>query len=192
MGRLILMRHGESTLNKAKCFYGSLNPELTDEGIEQCKQTREILKQYDYDILYSSDYVRAKKSAEIVNYKNLEIIEQIELREKNFGVFEGLTFDEILEKYPDEAKKWFEDTDNYNYQTGESTIEFYERLTSFVNNTLELDKNILIVAHWGVVNVLLSYYLMGDRSAVKKFDIKNAGIAVLNFYEKDCVLSALI
>ncbi len=192
MGRLILMRHGESTLNKAKCFYGSLNPELTDKGMEQCRETREILFQYDYDIIYSSDYIRAKKSAEIVNYKNLEIIEHKELREKNFGIFEGLTFDEIIEKFPDESEKWFADSDNYNYISGESTVEFCERITTFMKNTVDLNKNILVVAHWGVVNVLLSYYLMGDRSAVKKFDIKNAGIAVLNFHENDCVLTKLI
>ncbi len=191
MGRLILMRHGESEMNKAKCYCGSLNPELTEKGIEQCKNSREMLKAYDYDMIYASDLKRAKKTAEIANYKNLPIVEAQELREKNFGIFEGLTNDEIFEKYPEEAKEWFDNLDDFDFRVGETGHDFHKRLVSFAEENFNLEKNILVVSHWGVVNTLISHYLAGDRSLFWKFSVRNAGFAVFDFQAGCCVLSAL-
>ncbi len=191
MGKLILVRHGESVLNKTKCYHGSLNPDLTEEGEAQCKRARERLKRHDYELVYSSDYIRAKRTAEIVNYKDIEIVENTLLREKNFGIFEGLTYEEIVEKYPAEAKEWFEDDKNYNFKTGESTNEFCQRVIQFADEVLDLQKNTLLVAHWGVIVTLLSYYIIGNRNGLSSFNINNAGHAVLEFYENKCVLTEL-
>ncbi len=191
MGKLILVRHGESELNKAKCYCGVLDPNLTQEGIEQCKKTREILKEYDYDFIYSSTLKRAKQTAEIINHKNLEIIEDKNLIEKNFGIFEGLTSEEILETSPKEAQEWYSNPDTFDYKIGEDSFDFHNKIVTFAQKTLNTNKNILLVSHWGVVNTLLSHYIAGDKSVFWKFSLSNAGFAILDFNEHSCVLSKM-
>ena len=106
MGKLILVRHGQTQMNVDGIFFGKLDPSLNETGKEQCKKTRELLKdRYKYDFIYSSDLKRASETAEIVNYLDLPIKLDRRLEEIDFGIFEGLSYKEILEKYPAEAKK---------------------------------------------------------------------------------------
>ncbi|XLD74232.1 histidine phosphatase family protein [Cetobacterium somerae] len=128
MGKIILVRHGESKLNIEGVYYGILDPELTEKGKEQAEKTREILKSINYEKIYASDLRRAIDTAEIVNYKKLEILIDQELRELNFGIFEGHSYKELLDKYPEELKKSQSNWENYNYITGESVLELQKEL----------------------------------------------------------------
>ena len=105
MGKLILVRHGQTDMNAQKLYFGKLNPPLNDLGISQAYQAKEKLLGIDYDKIYSSPLERAKQTAEICNYLDKDIIFDSKLEEINFGIFEGLTFKEMSEKYPIEVKK---------------------------------------------------------------------------------------
>ena len=118
MGKLILVRHGQTEMNAQSLYFGKLNPPLNDLGISQAYQAKEKLLNIDYDIIYSSPLERAKQTAEICNYLDKEIIFDSNLEEINFGIFEGLTFKQISEKYPNEVKKMEEDWKSFNYVTG--------------------------------------------------------------------------
>ena len=120
MKKLILVRHGETTMNLQKLYYGFLDADLTEKGIEQVKSAREILKNMDYDEIYSSDLKRAYKTAEIINHKGLEIKVSKEIRELNFGIFEGYTYQELKEKYPKELLISQKEWKTYNFENGES------------------------------------------------------------------------
>ena len=83
MGKLILIRHGQTDMNKDQLYYGRLDVPINETGKEQAENTRKNLVELeiDYDKIYSSPMKRAYETAEIVNYKNLEIEKDDELRE---------------------------------------------------------------------------------------------------------------
>ena len=177
MGKLILIRHGQTEMNAQSLYFGKLNPPLNDLGISQAYQAKEKLLDIDYDIIYSSPLERAKQTAEICNYLDKDIVYDSNLEEINFGIFEGLTFKEISEKYPVEVKKMKEDWKEYNYVTGESPKEMLQRAVSFLE-ILDYTKNNLIVAHWGIINSIISYFISGNLDSYWKFKIQNASIVI--------------
>ncbi len=195
MGRLILVRHGQTEMNKQKLYFGKLNPKLNNLGIEQVQNAKkyleEIKEKISYDLIYSSPLLRAKETAEICNYLEKNIIFDKNLEEIDFGIFEGLTYKKILEKFPNEVKKMENSWSDYNYETGESPKEMYERVINFVEN-LDFSKNILIVSHWGVINCILSHFLSNNLEAFWKYAVKNGGIAILKGDLNFCYLEKLI
>ncbi|MGL4652441.1 MAG: histidine phosphatase family protein [Cetobacterium sp.] len=191
MGKVILIRHGESELNVKGVYYGILNPGLTEKGREQAKKTREILKGINYNKIYCSDLKRAVHTAEIVNVKELELLIDEELRELNFGIFEGHTYEELLEKYPNELEKSRENWEDYNYVTGESVIELQKRAVNFINKKVNLDENTVLVTHWGIINTILSHYFSNGLDAYWKFSVKNAGVVIIEFSEGYPILKGL-
>ena len=177
MGKLILVRHGQTEMNAQSLYFGKLNPPLNDLGISQAYQAKEKLLDIDYDIIYSSPLKRAKQTAEICNYLDKEIIFDSNLEEINFGIFEGLPFKQISEKYPNEVKKMEEDWKSFNYVTGESPKEMFQRAISFLK-TLDYTKTNLIVTHWGIINCIISYFISGSLDSYWKFKIQNASIVI--------------
>ena len=177
MGKLILVRHGQTEMNAQKLYFGKLDPLLNDLGISQAYQAKEKLLDIDYDIIYSSPLERAKQTAEICNYLDKDINYNSKLEEINFGIFEGLTFKEISEKFPDEVKKMEENWKDYNYITGESPKEMFQRAISFLE-TLDYSKNNLIIAHWGIINCIISYFVSGSLDTYWKFEIKNGAVVI--------------
>ena len=177
MGKLILVRHGQTEMNAQKLYFGKLDPPLNDLGISQAYQAKEKLLDIDYDIIYSSPLERAKQTAEICNYLDKDINYNSKLEEINFGIFEGLTFKEISEKFPDEVKKMEENWKDYNYITGESPKEMFQRAISFLE-TLDYSKNNLIIAHWGIINCIISYFVSRSLETYWKFEIKNGAVVI--------------
>jgi len=177
MGKLILVRHGQTEMNAQKLYFGKLDPPLNDLGISQAYQAKEKLLDIDYDIIYSSPLERAKQTAEICNYLDKDINYNSKLEEINFGIFEGLTFKEISEKFPDEVKKMEENWKDYNYITGESPKEMFQRAISFLE-TLDYSKNNLIIGHWGIINCIISYFVSGSLDTYWKFEIKNGAVVI--------------
>ena len=177
MGKLILVRHGQTEMNAQKLYFGKLDPPLNDLGISQAYQAKEKLLDIDYDIIYSSPLERAKQTAEICNYLDKDINYNSKLEEINFGIFEGLTFKEISEKFPDEVKKMEENWKDYNYITGESPKEMFQRAISFLE-TLDYSKNNLVVAHWGIINCIISYFVSRSLETYWKFEIKNGAVVI--------------
>ena len=177
MGKLILVRHGQTEMNVQKLYFGKLDPPLNDLGISQAYQAKEKLLDIDYDIIYSSPLERAKQTAKICNYLDKDINYNSKLEEINFGIFEGLTFKEIFEKFPDEVKKMEENWKDYNYITGESPKEMFQRAISFLE-TLDYSKNNLIIAHWGIINCIISYFVSGSLDTYWKFEIKNGAVVI--------------
>lgn len=190
MGKLIIVRHGQTQMNADGLFFGKLDPELTDLGKEQAQGAREKLKAFNYDNIYSSDLKRASQTADIVNYLDKEIVYDSRLQEINFGIFEGLTYSEIKEKYPEDCKESEVNWETYNFRTGESPREMQARAVSFIKS-LDLKKDNLIVTHWGIIGCILSWYLSTGLQSYWKYSVHNGGIAVIEFCDDFPVLTGL-
>ena len=95
MGKLILVRHGQTDMNVEGIYFGWLDPALNEKGREQGERAKEVLRKISYDNIYSSDLKRASETARLVNYLKKELVLDKRLRELNFGIFEGLSYEEI-------------------------------------------------------------------------------------------------
>jgi len=187
MGKIYLVRHGMSKLNNSGIIFGQLDPDLNEKGIKDAKRAREFFSQIDYDEIYVSPLKRTKETAKIINRKNLEISYVEEIKELNFGLYEGLSYKEIEKKYPDLVKEQSKDWKNFNYGNGESLNELLERVKNFYNS-LDKNKNIIIVSHWGVINTLLSYLTCESVDAYWKFSPEYGKVAIIeNSYNNEII-----
>ncbi|ADO82301.1 alpha-ribazole phosphatase [Ilyobacter polytropus] len=191
MGKVILVRHGESEMNRDGLFFGWLDPKLTEKGIKQAHNAKSVIQSFEYDEIYSSDLSRARETADIVNYQGLPVKLSQELREINFGIFEGLTYKEIKEKYPDEVKLWREKWQEYDYENGENVTQLQRRAVEFLKSLDKEKKDIVVVTHWGVINCILSYYITGGLEGYWKFALDTGGVSILEFREGFPVLHGL-
>jgi len=92
MTQLILIRHGETLWNTERRMQGQLDSPLTERGLWQAQQLGLRLKDEPFTTLYSSDLPRAARTAEqIAIVTGHDILTDERLRERHFGVFEGLT-----------------------------------------------------------------------------------------------------
>ncbi len=186
MGKLILIRHGQTDMNKDQMYYGRMDVPINETGRKQAEKARETLinLKIDYDKIYSSNLKRAYETAKIVNYKNLEIETNEKIQEMDFGIFEGLCYEEIVEKYPEEMELLKKDWKTYSYVMGENPFMLQERAVKFLES-IDKSKNNMVVTHWGIICSLLSWLFSNELDSYWKFQIKNGGIAVIDFVDNN-------
>ena len=185
---IIFIRHGETDLNKAKVYFGHLDPDLNETGIEQLRKAKILFEKREKmpDVVFSSDLKRCSQSMEILQIdEETEKILTKDLREINFGIFEGKTYEEIKNKYPEKVEKMKNDWRNFKADKGESINEMMLRVAEKMNEIINQyrNKKILVVAHAGVIQALTSYYLFGNLDGYWKFKINNGSITKLHVME---------
>ncbi|MEW6713584.1 MAG: alpha-ribazole phosphatase [Nitrospirota bacterium] len=161
--KIYLIRHGETEGAETKRYKGHIDVPLSANGIEQIKRVAGYLvKTGSLDALYCSDLSRAVKSAEIIaEAHGLKPIIMPELRERNFGLWEGMSFDEIREKWPDAFNAWAANPLEFSPINGENTVDVRDRAVKIFNEIIEKHKgdNIAIVSHGGINRVILCHLL---------------------------------
>lgn len=162
--KIYFTRHGETLWNTEKRFQGWKNSELTPKGLEQANLLRNKLKNVKIDRIYSSPIERAYKTAKILqDNRDIEIVCYDELKEMNFGEWEGLTKEEILkvEEYKNQYNNIFNNPKDYKTFGGETIKEFSERLYRGIEKILSnrLDENILIVTHGMCIKYIIPYFI---------------------------------
>ena len=184
---LILIRHGETLWNTQLRMQGSLDSDLTSKGESQIKALGEWMKEFPFDYLYCSDTPRAHKTAEAISKftgHNLNLDKR--LREKNLGVFEGLTSEEARERYPETFQLFKTAGANYVIDQGESTQQLLDRALEVIEEIRirHPQKVVGAVTHGGVVRVLMKHVLGIPLDAPTQFLIGNTGIFRLVWREK--------
>lgn len=180
-----LVRHVETTGNYENRFAGITDTQYTQKGEKQYLLLTEALKEYDFDIIYSSPISRALKIAKKVSEykdKGVEIVK--ELSEMNFGLFENLTFQEVVEKHKEHWNKWEKDMLNYKLPKGDSLFEFHHRIALFIDSIKNNDGKCLIVCHGGTIQSILTHLLGIDIEQRWHFHIPLGGLVKIN-YEND-------
>jgi len=191
---IYLVRHGETDWNKNLRFQGQTDILLNETGIQQAIKVREFLKNKKLNYIFSSDLSRAIQTAEIIaDNHNLKLIKYQGLREMNFGEWEGMTYTEIKENYPELVNKWFEDPSSVNPPGGESLQDFQDRVSDDFNEIINKhrDKKLLAVAHGGVIRTWLASVLKMPLAHYWKLEVDNTGISLLKYYDDSPVLKYL-
>jgi len=180
---LCLIRHGESLWNKENRFTGWVDVPLTDNGREQAKRAGEILKSLNikFDIAYTSLLSRSIETLEIIIRTlgdNIPVIKDISLNERHYGDLQGLNKDKVAEIYGKEQVKLWRRSLKVKPPNGESledtqkrTIPFFERA---IMGDLELNKNVLVVAHGNSLRSIVSYIENLNEEQILNLEIEPA------------------
>jgi len=168
--RLILVRHGETEGESSIRYHGRTDVALSELGRAQMRLVARALETHrggggNFARIFSSPLIRASEGARIVASDSAPLVEIVEFAEVHFGLFEGLTADEIRERYPDDFARWNADrlAPGYTYPGGESRAEFANRVERGLERMLALwtpragaeAGDALLIAHRGVIRAIV-------------------------------------
>ncbi len=177
MGKIYLIRHGETDANNSFHFQGHIDNPLNKKGLIQAANLGKYYEKFDIDLVYSSSMQRARQTAEpLAEYHGLDVRPLDALKEISFGDWEGLSYDEIKKKWGSQLELFFNHPAQCRMPNGESFADVAQRVKSacddiFTNNN---DKNIAIVSHGGVIRVQLCLLLGLDINKLWMFSVHNA------------------
>jgi alpha-ribazole phosphatase len=200
---LYLIRHGETEGAEIRRYKGTLDVPLSEKGMKQVERVSEhILKlmstiQKEEDALpvsernlaavYSSDLSRALKSAEIIaRPHSLRPIAVPSLRERNFGLWEGMSFEEIKEKYHEEFIAWAGNPLEFSPVNGESTLEVRDRVMDAFEKIIQAHpgERVAIVAHGGVNRIILCHILGIPLENIFRVEQDFAALNIIEFWDR--------
>jgi alpha-ribazole phosphatase len=194
LSRLLLVRHGETELNSLQRYWGSTDVALGAVGLRQAETLRDRLAAESINHVYSSSMKRAMTTAEIISAgRRLPVSACPELKEIDFGLIEGLDFNQVREQYPDVAAMWIQRSPYLAYPEGESLEQLDRRVAEFIGR---LEKHgatdsILVVAHSGVLRTLICQLMALPMTHRWSIRLDLASLSVLETYAEGAILSLL-
>ena len=184
---IILIRHGETEWNSQKRMQGHSNSDLSSVGQAQIQALGQWMKNVPFDLIYSSDSLRAKQTAEaITQFSGHELQFDQRLREKNLGVFEGLTSEEARERHPEVFRLFKTAGSKYVIDEGESTQQLQDRALEIVDEIRikHPEERVLLVTHGGFIRVVMKHSLGLSLETPTRFLIRNTGVFRLVWEDK--------
>jgi len=166
MTEIILVRHGETEWNVEEVFRGRIDIELNQTGIKQAKLLAEYLSERQLDAIYSSPLRRALKTAELIaGYHKLDVEIVPGLIDMDFGKWQGLSLQEVRDKYKELYAEWVSHPDKVKIPAGESLDDVRKRAISVVSDVIaRYEGTVVLVAHRVVNKVLICALLGLDNS----------------------------
>lgn len=156
--RIYLIRHGQVEGFDQPRYNGQADVALTNLGVEQYHLLKKRLADAGISACYTSDLSRCAIGAEIIcSPLDIKPILRRELRELDIGVWEGLAWQEIKAKWPDEWQARLADLVNYRVPGGERLLDVGARVMPVMNEIVErhIGENVLVVGHGGVNRIIL-------------------------------------
>ena len=184
---IILIRHGETEWNLQQRMQGHSNSDLSSVGQAQIQALGQWMKNVPFNYIYSSDSLRAKQTAEaITQFSGHELKIDLRLREKNLGVFEGLTSEEASERHPEVFRLFKTEGSKYVIDEGESTQQLQDRALEIVEEIRikHPEDRVLLVTHGGFIRVVMKHSLGLSLETPTRFLIRNTGVFRLVWEDK--------
>ena len=180
--KVILIRHGETEWSYQKRYCGFTDIDLNEKGRQQAGRLLKRLSKEKIHKVYSSDMKRTVKSAKIV-FKDLPVEELLDLREMNFGIFEGLTYQDIMEKYPRVYGEWLESPLDIIIPQGEGLKSLARRVRKALRRILSQNSNktVAVFTHGGPIRVILCDILKLGLKEIWQIEIWLASISIIEF-----------
>lgn len=182
-----IVRHGETLANAAKIIAGHFDSPLNGRGEEQAGARGQNLKHISFDVIFSSDLARAKRTAELIKLeRELAVNTKEILRERNFGIYEG----KQIEKFYEENKVILEKLKTLSekeklslkfYESYESNDEISARMLTFIREAAVTypGKTILVVSHGSIMRAFLTHLGVASYDQLPAGHIDNLGYFVL-------------
>ncbi len=180
---LIVVRHGETVWNHEQRFQGHGDSPLTERGRSDVRSLGKRLKAFGFDQLISSDLGRAMETATLIaEQTGHDIITDPRLRERHYGVMEGLTFAEIKARHTQPLKKLMAGDPDAVIPGGESHRQLYERNLDFVQQYLaeNTGSTALLVVHGGVLDSFVRLITQLPLKHPRCFTAVNASLNIFS------------
>ncbi|MET7465706.1 bifunctional RNase H/acid phosphatase [Nonomuraea sp. NPDC005501] len=192
---LLLLRHGETPLSVERRFSGLGDAELTEHGLAQARAAAERLSRppCKLDVIVSSPLARARRTAQAVAERTgLPVEVDDDLRETDFGAWEGHTFTEVQRRWPEELTRWLADPGTAP-PGGESFTQVAERVQRASDRLLERyeGRTVLVVSHVTPIKTLLRLALMAPPEALYRMHLDVACLSLVEHYaDGRCVVKS--
>lgn len=202
--RLCVVRHGETDWNAGRRLQGQIDVPLSAVGHAQARATGNALMHEGFAAIYSSDLARARQTAEAAAHlAHLPVQFLPGLRERHYGVFQGLTHDEAAARYPQAYARHRARDPRFAPDAGESLLDLVARLGSTFDAIMRRHAGaaVAIFTHGGVLDILYRQAAGQPLTSARDFAIPNCGInwiqvangcwTLLSWAERDHLAGAL-
>ncbi len=158
--KFIFIRHGETHANVEKRIYGVSHSPFTENGLRQVDFILNYIEKQPVNRIYTSPMERTQVIAcEIMKRLGVHLEIEDALSEMNYGIFEGLTPDEVMDKYPKEYVLFMKEYKEYIIPSGENFMDFDQRVITFLDKIKEEEGTCICVTHGGVMRTAIMHLL---------------------------------
>jgi broad specificity phosphatase PhoE len=191
MMEIILVRHGETEWNVKGIFRGRIDIELSEMGIKQVELLAKYLSDLKIDAIYTSPLSRALKTAELIaSYHKLDVEIALGLLDYNYGKWQGLSNQEVKNKYKELYIEWIKNPHRVKMPAGESLDEVRDRAMSVVADLIAKYRGTAVLVSHRVVNkVLICALLQLDNSHFWNIKQDTCGITTFAYVNKRFILT---
>ncbi len=192
--RLIVIRHGETEWNVKGIWQGQLNSPLTAQGEQQAVAVAERLKDFSLSAVYTSDLGRCIQSATpTAGAFGMELRKDVRLRERGFGVLEGLSKEESQKAYPGVWEGLSQKDVDFAPEGGESLRQKQARFDEVYLEIAKTNagKTVAVFTHGGGVDAILRTSLGIGLTAERPYTLWNCALNILQFDGSHWVLDTL-
>ncbi|MFJ4790703.1 bifunctional RNase H/acid phosphatase [Streptomyces sp. NPDC088794] len=184
----VLLRHGETPLTPQKRFSGSggTDPALSDVGRDQAERAGAALaKRGTIQAVIASPLTRTRETAAIVaSHLGLDVTIDEGLRETDFGAWEGLTFGEVRERYPDDMTAWLADPEAQPTGDGESFAATATRIAATRDRLVaaHAGRTVLLVSHVTPIKTFVRLALGAPPEALFRMELSAAALSAVAYF----------
>jgi broad specificity phosphatase PhoE len=177
MLRIVIARHGQTSYNREFRNQGHADIELDEVGVAQATCLRSALDSDQFDAVYSSPLVRASKTADTVA-RGAEVIVDSRIAERDYGSWEGMTRDEILNTDAEGFAAYRADPVTQSSGGGETGLDVFMRCVSFLSDLFlkHPEGSVLIVTHGGSGSALIAALIHGSPATADCFRLSNCSL----------------
>ena len=196
MGRLYLVRHGETEWNAQGRLQGHMDVSLSENGQRQAQAVARRLDGVCFHAAYSSDLSRTAETARIILGRQQEgsLTDTPQLRERHYGVFEGLTVAERKARHPDMFAASVTNDLDFAPTDGETLVQVGARMAVFVADLRErhLEETVLIAGHGGSLRCALTTLLGLPLEALWRLFLDNCSLSIVDTYPESDGVGAVL
>ena len=172
MMELYLVRHGETDENQKGKYLGRTDVPLNQNGRLQAERLKNKLPEM--NMVFASPMQRTVETARILCPPQQKIWFMDGLKERDFGIFDNMTYRKIQSSYPKECAQWDQDWLYYKIPEGESALQAYQRNAAAMDRILaQPQQKIMVVSHLGAIRNLICYLLGIGVEQVWHFRVEN-------------------
>lgn len=177
--KVCVIRHGETDWNAERRIQGQIDIPLNETGHAQALAMTYNSTHFNFSAIYTSDLTRTIQTAEGISVREeLPIIQKKELRERHYGIFQGVTKDEAPEKHPNIYPLYAARDLHYDFEHGESLIDFSTRVLGIFDWLVRHHENeqIAVVSHAGVLDIMYRHATDRPLDTERDFHIPNSAL----------------
>ncbi len=175
---IYLLRHGHTL--QAGTYTGSTDVELSAEGRQQIATLSPYFQAIKFDHCFCSPLIRCRQTLTLLGV-DIECSFDDNLKEIDFGAWEGLSFVQVQKKFPNQLNDWGREGEDFSFPGGERIRAFNSRVVNWVDNVLTNNFNrVLIVAHGGVIRIAICHLLGIETARAFAFNPKEGRISMVH------------